>query len=853
MIPVPRSLCRGIVAAVCSAFLSSDVSSLLAAELKVDLNRAGRPEAEVNEVGYVPWAIADAVTASRTFDGVTVTFTKPAEAPGTTLTTNWFAAGVRPPINAKLANDGITVRDGNAGGQIEMRISGLAPGPHTVLTYHNTWDNPATNTFSPIDIFVNGEQVVSDLVPSNRVGANSDAPVFYHAFEAQDGMDVVILFAAESGSPASSRNVAIAGFEIDTPNAARQAREPFPADGDEHIDADDGGTVLAWIAAPGAMSHDVYFGDDIESVRAAGRESPEFQGNQVETAFPVDGLDSLLTYAWRIDEIDALGNLTRGTTWYFRPRQLAFADAEGYGRFARGGRGGRVVAVTTLADYDEGRGEQPVVGSLRYAIEQETGPRTIVFDVAGLITLKARLVINDRYVTVAGQTAPGKGVCLRGYTLGLSGARDVVVRHLRSRPGLGTPNSDGMGMRGSDHCILDHCSISWSVDEAFSSRDAMNITLQRTLISEALNIAGHPNYPPGAAHGYAASIGGDIGSFHHNLLAHCAGRNWSLAGGLDRLGYFAGRLDIRNNVVYNWVSRTTDGGAHEVNFVNNTYQPGPATRHFFALTAQYDNFPGTQQYYFAGNVMPGVFDEGNQEAGRRASGFVPTTYSPWVDAPFFPSHVETQAAGEAYKRVLSDVGATSPRLDNHDTRIIDETLTGTTTYVGSVSGLPGIPDSQADVGGWEAYPEISRGAGWDTDRDGLPDWWELAHRTDPHSLADDCSDAHADPDADGFTALDDYLEWMALPRVETVVNRPIQVDLSQWARGYTDRPRFSARGAVHGRVIGFPGSHRVLFIPEARFNGPALFEFTVTDAAGGSMTRTVGVHVQPRPHGPGCE
>lgn len=137
---------------------------------------------------------------------------------------------------------------------------------------------------------------------------------------------------------------------------------------------------------------------------------------------------------------------------------------------------------------------------------------------------------------------------------------------------------DGMGLAASDHCIVDHCSISWSIDEAFSSRGARNIIFQRNLISEALSIAGHDHYRAGSAHGFAGSISGDIGSFHHNLLVHNAGRNWSLAGGVDQANRHAGRLDIRNMVVYNWRNRTTDGGAREVNFVNNYYKPGPATQ-----------------------------------------------------------------------------------------------------------------------------------------------------------------------------------------------------------------------------------------------------------------------------------
>src|SRR6185436_18888778 len=188
------------------------------------------------------------------------------------------------------------------------------------------------------------------------------------------------------------------------------------------------------------------------------------------------------------------------------------------------------------------------------------------------------------------------------------------------------------GMSGVDHCIMDHCSISWGIDEELSTRTAKNLTFQRCHISEALNIAGHQNYPAGTAHGYAATVSGDIGSLHHNLLAHNEGRNWSLGGGLDASGFFAGRLDIFNNVVYNWGGRTTDGGAHQVNFVGNYYKKGAASSIFVALRAQYDNFPGTQQYYFTNNVMPGYFDYSNQTAGRTAvngTGTVPTNYSPW--------------------------------------------------------------------------------------------------------------------------------------------------------------------------------------------------------------------------------
>ncbi len=432
--------------------------------------------------------------------------------------------------------------------------------------------------------------------------------------------------------------------------------------------------------------------------------------------------------------------------------QLAFPTAEGYGRLSAGGRGGRVLRVTNLNDAGP--------GSLREAVEA-AGARTVVFDVSGLITLESRLIIRptNSNLTIAGQTAPGKGICLRKYNFGMLGATNVIIRYLRVRPGnLSGTTLDGMGMASANNCIIDHCSISWTLDEAFSSRSAKNITFQRNLISEALNAAGHKKYPPGTQHGYAASIGGDIGSFHHNLLANNEGRNWSLAGGLEKkTSTYSGRMDLRNNVVFNWKHRATDGGAHEVNFVNNYYQPGPATDFFYALNAQYGGFPGTQQYYFAGNVMPGHFGLTNQEAGREMTtergGKLPETYSAWVDKEFFPSFVNTHTAEQAYTNVLADVGCNFPALDEHDTRIIAEVRSGTVKYKGSKTGIPGLPDSQDDVGGWDNYPEVHRTANWDTDGDGIPDAWEKTHGLNPS----DASDANKDLNGDGYTNLEKYL------------------------------------------------------------------------------------------------
>jgi hypothetical protein len=851
--PLLFGVVRLLAAITCAAI------AVRAGELKVDINRDSKNSAAETEVGYVKWsqdatggASGGTTAVTKTFTSATgetvvVSFAQTALSQsrgGTGLLSNWYQTGAQG--TAKLVSDGLTVAPAAlaTGGQLQMTITGLSAGRHTLLTYHNAWDALAAGSLGPMDIYVNDIQTVDNLQPTIRAATNAAAPIAYLEFDvAGPGAVTTILFAAETSGAAAIKNVMINGFEIDTPNSTRIAISPSPADGDEHVNADSAATLLTWSAptADNAASYDVYFGTDKDAVKNATHTSPEFGGNQSGRTYGASGISSHLKYYWRIDAVDAVGNPTRGTVWHFRPRHLAFSGAEGYGRFARGGRGGVVVEVTNLNDSGP--------GSLRDALTGDYGPRIVVFQVSGLITLNSPLTISQPYITLAGQTAPGKGICVRGHPLGMSGGKDVIIRHVRSRPGdIAGVTLNGSGMAGSDHCIMDHCSISWGIDEEMSTRTSKNVTLQRTLISEALNIAGHQNYPAGTKHGYAASVGGDIASLHHNLLAHCEGRNWSMAGGLDAAGYFAGRLDIFNNVVYNWGTRTTDGGAHEVNFVNNYYRPGAATTHFYALTANYDNFPGTQQYYFTGNVMPGYFDENTQTAGRRAvngTGTVPTSYSPWVNAPFFPSYATIDTARTAYKRVLSDVGCNQPLSDDLDIRVIRETRDGTYTYTGKgpYGGSPGLPNSQNDVGGWEDYPIRTRPSNWDSDHDGLPNWWEALLALNPNSASGDFSETNADPDGDGYTRMDDYLAWMARPHVECLTGKSADVDLSALTTAFTSGPLRTVSNASVGTVQLLADGKTARFTPPAGFSGLAAFDFAVSDASGDNMNGTMGVLV----------
>ncbi|MDR0710860.1 MAG: hypothetical protein LBF67_00745 [Prevotellaceae bacterium] len=817
--------------------------------IRVDFNIDGRQEKEVNEPRYTPWVVS-ATTKSKAFGDVTITLDT-AGGIGKGLKMQWYKTSLQAPYFARVAGDAVTVDGGNAGGQIKMTISNLKKGAHSLLLYFNTLDNPANNTFSPVDIYVKDE-FVQQVMPTNRVMDNAAMSVVFLEFTVRDYEDMVIRMAANTAGGENIKNVYCSGFELNVPNIQKQARKPSPEDMDEHVNADKGSITLRWEKAfLGAKSHDVYWGIDSARVESADKSSPEFKGTKSadDTSLVINDIYSMNTYYWRIDEVGNDDVLTRGNVWYFRPRQLAFRGAEGYGRYARGGRGGKVVYVTNLNDSGP--------GSFREAIRNEIGPRYILFNVSGNIMLEkeSRITLNSHYVTVAGQTAPGKGINISRSSFGISGAKDAVVRFVRVRLGQHGYTSDGMGMNDANYSIMDHNSISWTIDESFSSRSGKNFSLQRTLISEPLNQAGHKNYSYGTSHGYAATIGGDTASFHHNLLAHSYGRNWSLGGGLDGDGNYAGHLDIFNNVVYNYGGRVTDGGAKKVNFVNNYYKAG---RHSTTgmLKPQHEATGGQgQQYYPQGNVLEaynngayGTFtcaprDSGvDPQCGCSYSGTPNEGYPTWVDKPFFPSHATVHTARNAFKDVISDVGCNMPALDEHDLRVSIESRDGTWKYKGSYGGNQGIPDHHLDVGGYEDYPEIVRPADFDSDLDGLPNWWEdEVSMTNPNSPTGDFSETNADPDRDGYVNLESYLEWMATPHVTTAKNRKVAIELSQFTRGYTKNPVYTSGAVEHGALT-IDGSW-ARFQPEDNYTGIAYFEFKVTDGDGDEMTRRIGVRI----------
>lgn len=361
--------------------------------------------------------------------------------------------------------------------------------------------------------------------------------------------------------------------------------------------------------------------------------------------------------------------------------QLAFPGAEGFGRFSLGGRGGKVLFVTNL--HDSGP------GSLRAAIEADY-PRIVVFKVSGTIELQSHLRIRHPRITVAGQTAPGDGICLRRYPLVIS-ADDVIVRFLRVRLGDEAGRKmDGIDVSDAENVIVDHCSVSWTLDEAVNTyHGSKNITIQWCLISESLH-----DSPLQEGHGFAASLGGFNTSYHHNLLANNAGRNPSIAGEEDAPTI---NLDFRNNVIFNWGHRTLDGRPRSINVVNNYYKAGPASRrdHIVKMQTIYDGSFG--RWYIDGNVMVDTAGKVHRSGIVRIDSEDVPLDSALVEAPVDFAPVQTETAEETYERVLDTAGATLPRRDAHDVRVVGEVRSGETTYGN------GIISSQKDVGGW---PEL---------------------------------------------------------------------------------------------------------------------------------------------------
>lgn len=409
----------------------------------------------------------------------------------------------------------------------------------------------------------------------------------------------------------------------------------------------------------------------------------------------------------------------------------AFPGAEGFGSFAEGGRGGNVFFVTTLADY--GKDEEPIEGSLRKAVEAE-GPRTIVFRTGGLITLKRDLLVKNSHITIAGQTAPGGGICLKNYPLVIE-ADHVIIRHIRSRLGEDMHEElDAISVNMGNNIILDHCSASWSTDEVLSSYSEM-ATIQYCIIAEGLMHSRHPKGP----HSMGSIIEGKTGgiSLLNNIYAHNNSRNPLIQNKGEEPGAV---VEIRNNIIYDWGAMpgyTSQPGNARINFLNNYLKPGPSTS---SESRKYGFRPE--------NEYTSIYVNGNFHTENTAG----TTdnklllWSKLNDQPFlrkeqyamFP--YQAQEPGKVYDDVLNNAGATLPARDAVDTRIINDIRTGGGHII----------NSQNDVGGWPAYENGE--AKPDGDNDGMPDEWESKYKLDAAK-----ADNNDDADKDGYTNLEEYL------------------------------------------------------------------------------------------------
>lgn len=427
----------------------------------------------------------------------------------------------------------------------------------------------------------------------------------------------------------------------------------------------------------------------------------------------------------------------------------AFPGAEGFGMYAIGGRGGQVIEVTNLNDSGP--------GSLRAAVDAN-GPRIIVFRVGGYIELKSKLDIRKPYITIAGQTAPGDGICLKNYYLAVH-ADEVIIRYLRVRPSDVTKEEfDSISVFEGHNIIIDHCSTSWSIDEVISVASSAlkepklgNVTVQWCMIAESLNCTAHPK----GCHGYGSLVRGGYGNgitYHHNLYAHHAGRNPRPGNYIDSerdpCGLF---FDFRDNVVYNWGGQhagyNSDGKNNDysitnMNFVNNYYIRGPNSTGSIVF---HETTPGCKAY-FSGNWMDGNcpkdpwslvefvnFTQAQKDA-----------YEQSVPVPVAP--VATEDASKAYARVLADAGASFPARDAVDKRVADSVIKKTGSIINHIEEVGGYPIMESGT------PPV------DSDHDGMPDKWELAVGLNPY----DANDARGDRDGDGYTNIEEYINWLPL-------------------------------------------------------------------------------------------
>lgn len=421
---------------------------------------------------------------------------------------------------------------------------------------------------------------------------------------------------------------------------------------------------------------------------------------------------------------------------------IAFPTAEGFGKFTTGGRGGKVFVVSNLNDKG--------AGSFREAVEAKE-KRIVVFGISGTIHLETKLVIKGD-ITIAGQTAPGDGICIADQPVSFGGD-NIIVRYLRFRMGDkyqrqagmvdGSGGDDAFGGTRRKHIIIDHCSISWSTDECFSVYGGDSTTLQWNIISEPLNYSYH--FETGDKdyehHGYGGIWGGEHLSAHHNLFAHCNNRNPRFNGA--RLGAKGEFVDYRNNVVYNWGGNNVYGGeGGTYNIVNNYYKYGPSTNknarfRIVNPTRQEKPLINFGKFFVAGNHVdesPSM-TANNFEGVIMGNGGTEQEKKETVLSSELPAEaINTNTAIDAFNLVLQHAGSSLPVRDTLDQRIIANVKNRTGAIIDVQGGFPHLTAFEATVNAWPTLK--NREAAKDSDKDGIPDEWEIKHKLNPNDASD---------------------------------------------------------------------------------------------------------------------
>lgn len=482
----------------------------------------------------------------------------------------------------------------------------------------------------------------------------------------------------------------------------------------------------------------------------------------------------------------------------------AFPTAEGYGMWASGGRGGKVVEVTNLEDYDR-YGVAPE-GSLRWALKQyPDDPLTVVFRVSGIIDLNGSdLRCNRSGLTLAGQTAPGDGICIKGGKVNLGGSTNVIIRYMRFRVGL-LDSGDfiegaGLGLENGGNFIIDHCTFGWSGEENMTVYDDTLLTIQWCIVHEGLYDVGHPK----GVRSYGSQWGGQTSTYHHNLLANNVSRTPRVNGA--RSNDINVLMDYVNNVNYNWGKENSayggdfdaGGKSHRCNWINNYYKPGPArpgTSSSYFIQSSFNSLQDTTQiavWYMNGNYMEGSANtakNSDNTLGLDASYYTAkgVDKSRLISLSSFevPYTLSIESAQDAYNSVLAGAGA-FPR-DTVDIRIIHEVETGTAIGYGSYQSgaILGIIDNPDIVGGFPVYETYNETA--DSDHDGIADYWEKANGMDTANAED-----RNNLTSDGYTYLDVYLNGIVGEYIDGFnYPKPVYVDTNTTSTSINKYPAIS--------------------------------------------------------------